>query len=61
VLAEGFDQATLSRAANGVPLPDATQCGVGIAFLHAVQALPDDAADDFTAFVASSPAAKKPA
>lgn len=61
VLAEGFDQATLSRAANGIPLPDATQCGVGIAFLHAVQALPEDAADDFTAFVASSPAAKKPA
>jgi hypothetical protein len=61
VMAEGFDVATLKSAVNGLPLPDATQCGVGMAFLHAVQALPDDQADDFTAFVASSPAAAAPA
>ena len=61
VMAEGFDGDTISRATSGAPLPDATQCGVGMAFLHAVQALPDDQADNFTAFVASSPATKKPA
>jgi hypothetical protein len=60
ILAAGFDAATVSSAVNGGHLPDSTQCGVGLAFLHAVEDLPDDKADNFTAFVASSPAMRAP-
>jgi hypothetical protein len=60
LLAAGFDAATISSAVNGGRVPDTTQCGVGLAFLHAIEDLPDDKADNFTAFVASSPAMKAP-
>lgn len=58
VLAAGFDRETYNNMVSGVRLLDNEQCGIGIAMLRAIDGLPADQADNFTAFMANSVAAK---
>jgi len=54
----GSNQDDVDKLLAGTSLPDKAECGAGLALLQGIDALPDARADNFTAFMVQTVAAK---